>query len=55
MEKVFDMTAFKRDIKKYVKDGCAQVANPNYEVASSLFFLPIEGILHKLTNELLKV
>lgn len=53
IDKVFEHSAFKRDIQKYVKDGCAQVANPNYEVSSSLFFMPVEGILHKLTNELL--
>lgn len=53
MDKVFELSAFKRDIQKYVKDGCALINNPKYEVSSSLFFLPVEGILHKLTNELL--
>lgn len=37
IDKVFEHSAFKRNIQKYVKDGCAQVANPNYEVSSSLF------------------
>lgn len=53
--KVFKLSAFKRDIKKYVKDGCEPIHIKSDEVASSLFFLPIEGILHKLTNELLNI
>lgn len=54
MDKVFQSRAFSRDINKYIKDGCAQVGNRDEEVQSSLFFLPIEGILHALTNELLQ-
>lgn len=54
MDKVFQSRAFSRDINKYIKDGCAQVSNKDEEVQSSLFFLPIEGILHALTNELLQ-
>lgn len=54
MDKVFQSRVFSRDINKYIKDGCAQVSNKDEEVQSSLFFLPVEGILHALTNELLQ-
>lgn len=53
---IFDNSAFERDLEKYIRDG---LLNENLKdedtIPTSLFFYAIEGILHRLGNDLFKI
>ena len=55
ISKLFSSDAFTRDLTKYIKDGRSnEGVKDEDEISTTLFFYPIEGILHKLAIDLLK-
>ena len=55
INKLFSNQAFTRDLTKYIKDGRSNEGiKEEDEISTTLFFYPIEGILHKLAIDLLK-